>query len=119
MTQGFDVDQEGIFLPIIDARRNEVYTSVFDKYKNKITPTQAKILNQNSFQEYSKNKVYIFGDGAYKAKKILSISASYFPEFYPSSRYMSFLSENLFKEESFENLDSFEPFYLKDFVGGK
>lgn len=115
MTQGFDVNQ-GILLPMIDARRDEVYTAAFDRYKNKVAPTQAKILDRNSFQEYRKDKVYIFGDGARKAEKLLSLSASYFPEFYPSARHMAFLSEKLFKEKGFENLDSFEPFYLKDFV---
>lgn len=118
MAEGFNAGQ-GILIPMIDARRDEVYTAVFDDSKKKVVPTQAKILDQNSFYKYNHSKVYLFGDGARKAEKILAISGNYFPEFYPSARYMDVLSEKLFKEKKFENIDNFEPFYLKDFIIGR
>ncbi|YBU88706.1 MAG: tRNA (adenosine(37)-N6)-threonylcarbamoyltransferase complex dimerization subunit type 1 TsaB [Candidatus Walczuchella monophlebidarum] len=113
MVHGFNANQ-GILIPMIDSQRNEVYTAIFNK-KN-MTTIEAKILDENSFIEYTKNKIYIFGDGAQKAKKLLKISADYWPEFFPSAKYMSSLSEERFQQHKFENIESVEPFYLKDFL---
>ncbi|YBU88959.1 MAG: tRNA (adenosine(37)-N6)-threonylcarbamoyltransferase complex dimerization subunit type 1 TsaB [Candidatus Walczuchella monophlebidarum] len=113
MVHGFNANQ-GILIPMIDSQRNEVYTAIFNK-KN-MTTIEAKILDENSFIEYTKKKIYIFGDGAQKAKKLLKISADYWPEFFPSAKYMSSLSEERFQQHKFENIESVEPFYLKDFL---
>ncbi|YBU88199.1 MAG: tRNA (adenosine(37)-N6)-threonylcarbamoyltransferase complex dimerization subunit type 1 TsaB [Candidatus Walczuchella monophlebidarum] len=113
MVHGFNANQ-GILIPMIDSQRNEVYTAIFNK-KN-LTTIEAKILDENSFIEYTKNQIYIFGDGAQKAKKLLKISAYYWPEFFPSAKYMSSLSEERFQQHKFENIESVEPFYLKDFL---
>lgn len=114
MVHGFNANQ-GILIPMIDSQRNEVYTAIFNK--KKMTTIEAKILDEDSFIEYTKNKIYIFGDGAQKARKLLKISADYRPEFFPSAKYMSSLSEERFQQHKFENIESFEPFYLKDFLG--
>ncbi|AID37315.1 tRNA (adenosine(37)-N6)-threonylcarbamoyltransferase complex dimerization subunit type 1 TsaB [Candidatus Walczuchella monophlebidarum] len=113
MVHGFNANQ-GILIPMIDSQRNEVYTAIFNK--KKMTTIEAKILDEDSFIEYTKNKIYIFGDGAQKARKLLKISAYYRPEFFPSAKYMSSLSEDRFQQHKFENIESFEPFYLKDFL---
>ncbi|YBU89207.1 MAG: tRNA (adenosine(37)-N6)-threonylcarbamoyltransferase complex dimerization subunit type 1 TsaB [Candidatus Walczuchella monophlebidarum] len=113
MVHGFNANQ-GILIPMIDSQRNEVYTAIFNK--KKMTTIEAKILDEDSFIEYTKNKIYIFGDGAQKARKLLKISADYRPEFFPSAKYMSSLSEERFQQHKFENIESFEPFYLKDFL---
>ncbi|WP_342226769.1 tRNA (adenosine(37)-N6)-threonylcarbamoyltransferase complex dimerization subunit type 1 TsaB [Candidatus Walczuchella endosymbiont of Icerya purchasi] len=113
MVHGFNANQ-GILIPMIDSQRNEVYTAIFNK--KKMTTIEAKILDENSFIEYTKNQIYIFGDGAQKAKKLLKISAYYWPEFFPSAKYMSSLSEERFQQHKFENIESVEPFYLKDFL---
>ena len=114
MGHGFNANQ-GILIPMIDSQRNEVYTAIFNK--KQMTTIEAKILYEDSFIEYTKNKIYIFGDGAQKARKLLKISASYRPEFFPSAKYMSSLSEERFQQHKFENIESFEPFYFKDFLG--
>lgn len=109
-----------LIIPMTDARRKEVYTKTFDANLNEITPTEAKILDENSFQEYADKKVLFVGDGAEKAKEILILpKAEFYMDILPSAKFMGFAMEQRFKEQKFEDVAYFEPFYLKDFVAGK
>lgn len=109
-----------IFLlcPMIDARRMEVYTSVFSEDLNEIGETQAKIIDENSFSELlKKNKIIFFGDGAMKCKPLINHPNAIFIEsFEPSAVHMISLSEQKFNSNDFESTAYFEPYYLKDFM---
>ncbi|MEP7169495.1 MAG: tRNA (adenosine(37)-N6)-threonylcarbamoyltransferase complex dimerization subunit type 1 TsaB [Bacteroidota bacterium] len=111
-----------LFIPLIDARRMEVYTAVYDNLLHEISETKAEIISENSFAELLKeNKIFFFGDGAAKCKKVSSpnANANFIENFNTSSKGMISLSEKTFAEKVFEDIAYFEPFYLKDFVTNK
>ena len=114
--KGYDV-----IIPMIDARRMEVYTATFCGETGKeLTETEPKILEENSFSELGKDKkILVVGDGATKAKEILSLSADYNDAVYPSAKYMVKEGVERFLAEKFEDIAYFEPFYLKEFQGAK
>ncbi len=117
--QNFPAD--ALYCPMLDARRMEVYTSVFDASGNELEPVQAKIVDENSFlEQLEKGKLVFFGDGADKCRAVISHSNALFvPEIFPSAACMAPLSEKAWSEKKFEDVAYFEPFYLKDFVAGK
>ena len=110
--------EEGIIIPMLDARRMEVYSAVFNKNHQQIREIKAEIIDENSFVEYlSKEKVYFLGDGAQKCKeKITHKNAVFRDDKFPSAKEMAKLSFNKYKKSDIENVAYFEPFYLKDFV---
>ncbi len=107
-----------LFAPMIDARRMEVYTQLFNNNLNAINKIEAKIIDTTSFlQEFNKHKLIFFGDGADKCKNtILHENAIFIDDLFPSADYMIEFSEKAFNNKKFENVAYFEPFYLKDFV---
>ncbi len=112
-----------LFCPMIDARRMEVYTAVYDSRLREVRKVLAEIIDENSFADFFKqNKPLIFmGDGAAKCEEILtkvSQSAIFRKEFLASATYMAPLAEKKLKAGEFEDTAYFEPFYLKDFVAG-
>ena len=111
----------GYIIPLIDARRMEVYSSVYDQNFNKIRETKAEILTKDSFQEYLiKNKVYFFGNANDKTKSIIDNSNAIFVDNkLPSSIEIGKLAYIKFMSNDFENTANFEPFYLKEFIGNK
>ncbi len=115
------VDKDTLLCPMIDARRMEVYTSVYDSSLNIIQPTTAKIIEENSFESLlSKHKVAFFGDGAFKCKELINHpNAIFIDVVYPLASNMVDISLKAYKKEQFENVAYFEPFYLKDFVATK
>ncbi|QAR30512.1 tRNA (adenosine(37)-N6)-threonylcarbamoyltransferase complex dimerization subunit type 1 TsaB [Ornithobacterium rhinotracheale] len=107
-------------IPMIDARRKEVYTAIFTPQMQAVEPTSAKILDENSFSAFQSKKVLILGDGAGKASEILALNeATYHSDSLPSAKDMCAQSFALFQAQKFEDVAYFEPFYLKDFVAGK
>lgn len=110
--------ENGVVIPMIDARRMEVYSAVFDQNNNKIREVKAEILDENSFSEFLGKPIYLVGDSSEKAKTVLSNPDFIFLEdnIYPSSNEMSKLSFDKFENKIFEDLAYFEPFYLKDFM---
>jgi len=110
-----------LFCPMIDARRMEVYSALFDHQLNEIRETEAKIIEADSFRDLLENQKIVFaGDGAEKCKTFLqeNKNAVFIDELLPSAKYLSKLSDKKFRNKIFENLAYFEPFYLKDFVAG-
>lgn len=107
----------GTILPMIDARRLEVYSAFFDSNYAKIRETKAEIIDENSFQEETEI-LHLIGDGAMKFKEILTGEKfKYYPEIqFPSAADMSLISFQKFQNKQFEDVAYFEPFYLKDFV---
>jgi tRNA threonylcarbamoyladenosine biosynthesis protein TsaB len=114
------VIKDGLIVPMIDARRMEVYSAVFDKNSNKIKEVQAEILTENSYQEYDE-PIYFIGDCQEKCKTVLTKTNFHFlPEIiFPSANEMSTLSYEKFMKNDFEDVAYFEPFYLKDFMMAK
>lgn len=112
--------QGGLIIPMIDARRMEVYTATFDSNHNKISDTQALIIDENSFSQITQ-KIYFIGDGAEKCKPFLQRENLIFLDqiIYPSAQEMSLLSYEKFVAQEFEDIAYFEPFYLKEFFTGK
>ncbi len=109
-----------LLIPMIDARRMEVYTRVFDSQGNALTPVEAKIIDADSFAEQRSKaqaegfEIIIFGDGASKCCEILPDVR--YVEVAPSARGLARLAQVAFEQKRFENIAYFEPFYLKDFV---
>ena len=111
----------GLIVPMLDARRMEVYSAVFDfKYQQR-RETLAEIIDSSSFSGIlDKHPVYFMGDGAEKCKGLIQHkNARFLTEKFPSAREMAILSAQKFRDKDFEDLAYFEPYYLKDFVAGK
>lgn len=108
-------------VPLIDARRMEVYTAVYDGETGKeISETEAKILDEYSFEELKDKKVLFVGDGAKKAKEIVQLpNAEFNDSIYPSAQYLIKKTLEKINNQDFEDIAYFEPFYLKDFHGVK
>ncbi|GAB3710444.1 tRNA (adenosine(37)-N6)-threonylcarbamoyltransferase complex dimerization subunit type 1 TsaB [Flavobacterium koreense] len=109
--------EKGIIIPMIDARRMEVYSAIFNSKKEMIREVQAEILTDSSFSDIE-DAVYFVGDSNEKVKTILSKSNFNFVDtiFYPSAKEMSEISYKKFLNNSFEDVAYFEPYYLKDFM---
>ena len=113
-------DETHLLCPMIDARRMEVYCQVLDNQMNVISETEAKIIDELSFSELlNENQLVFFGDGATKCKAVITHKNAIFlnTEIHPSAKTVGLLATNSFEESLFENIVTFEPFYLKDFVG--
>ncbi len=109
-------DKDFILCPMIDARRMEVYTKSFDHNLNELSNDQAIILEKDAFENFKDKKVYFFGDGSYKYKKIVNRKNFIFLDnINPDSKFMGQLSYDKFINRNFEDLSSFEPNYIKDF----
>jgi len=108
-------------VPLIDARRMEVYTAVYNgETGEEITPTEAKVLDEHSFEELINKKVLFVGDGAAKTKEVIQLpNAEYNEKIYPSAQYLIKNTLKKIEEKDFEDIAYFEPFYLKDFHGVK
>jgi tRNA threonylcarbamoyladenosine biosynthesis protein TsaB len=111
----------GILIPMIDARRMEVYAAIFDENVNKIKDTEALIIDENSFAELKKDHhLYLFGDGADKCAELFENDdkITVIKEFYCSAKYMNVIAQRKLDAKDFVDVAYFEPFYLKDFVPG-
>ncbi|MFK8302515.1 tRNA (adenosine(37)-N6)-threonylcarbamoyltransferase complex dimerization subunit type 1 TsaB [Capnocytophaga stomatis] len=104
-----------LIIPMLDARRMEVYSAVFDKNFNEIEKTKAKILNENSYTEWlSKGKVVFLGDGVDKFSEICHHPNAFFiKNAYPQAKDMITHAFEKFKNRNFEDIAYFEPNYLK------
>ncbi len=107
-----------LFCPMIDARRMEVYTALFDTRGENIEPVSAKIIEENSFSEYlNQHPVLFFGNGAEKCKLALThANALFLGPVKASARFMIKLAEKKYNNNDFEDVAYFEPFYLKNFI---
>lgn len=102
-------------IPMLDARRMEVYSAVFDDHFNEIQVTEAKILDENSYLEWlDKGKVVFLGDGSDKFSEICHHSNAFFVKnAFPQAKDMIQYAFRKFEAKTFENIAYFEPNYLK------
>ncbi|NGM64909.1 tRNA (adenosine(37)-N6)-threonylcarbamoyltransferase complex dimerization subunit type 1 TsaB [Sphingobacterium sp. SGR-19] len=117
--QEHSVDAGRIFVPMIDARRMEVYMAKYDSHLQCIAETAACIINENSFFEEAENNGYIlFGSGADKFETLFENSHTVQVEigFRNSASFFDKLAFRKFQQGMFEDVVYFEPYYLKDFI---
>ncbi|MFN3756480.1 MAG: tRNA (adenosine(37)-N6)-threonylcarbamoyltransferase complex dimerization subunit type 1 TsaB [Flavobacterium sp.] len=112
--------EEGLIVPMLDARRMEVYTAIFSVYGEVLQPVHAKIIDAEAFSEFKNETLHLFGDGANKCKEILNSPNIIYHSniLYPSAGSMSNLAFAKFSNQEFENVAYFEPYYLKEFFTG-
>ena len=109
-----------IYCPMIDARRMEVFSALFDKNNKKVRDVQADIVDEDTYTKFLDKEVLFFGDGALKCKEMINHKNAMFIEgIYPSAKDLGILANAKFENKDFEDLAYFEPYYLKDFVAGK
>lgn len=107
-----------LFIPMLDARRMEVYLEVYNSKGDLLVPTEARIIDEHSFDAYQNNDIVLFGSGAAKLNDLFAnkhnihVDASYVH----SSAYMSEIAFEKFQHGDVEDLIYFEPFYLKEFI---
>ncbi len=109
--------QSGLIIPMIDARRMEVYSAVFDPNFQKVRAVEAQIIDEFSFENIKEN-IYIIGDCQEKIQAVLSNSNFIFDHIiqFPSAKEMSYLGFEKYKKDDFVDVAYFEPYYLKDFL---
>ncbi len=104
---------------MIDARRMEVYTAVFNHDLEIVEPVQALVVSSSSFQALLEQKqIVFFGNGASKCKHLLqeNRNALFLENVYPSAKWLGALANQKLSAKQFEDLSTFEPFYLKEFT---
>lgn len=110
------------FCPMIDARRMEIYSAVFNHKCGLVRDVRPEVIDENSFaNELEKREVVFSGDGSKKCVDILAHqpNAIFQPDVIPSAKFMISLALDKFNARYFEDTAYFEPFYLKDFIAGK
>jgi tRNA threonylcarbamoyladenosine biosynthesis protein TsaB len=113
------VDKHVLLCPMIDARRMEVYTALFDAAGNRVQATTAEIIDATSFSaQLAQNKILFFGDGAPKCREILgeNPNAQFIDNFTNSAAHLTIKAYQKFLAGQFENVAYYEPYYLKDFL---
>ncbi|HEV7620981.1 MAG TPA: tRNA (adenosine(37)-N6)-threonylcarbamoyltransferase complex dimerization subunit type 1 TsaB [Flavisolibacter sp.] len=105
-----------LLCPMIDARRMEVFTALYDKSLKEIMPSINKILDSDSFSQYlENNKICFFGDGSTKFQALTTHKHAQFKSIEVTATHMVILSYSDFKEQKFADLAYSEPEYGKDF----
>lgn len=117
-----DIPEDTLLCPMIDARRTEVYATVYDRALGVVKETHAEVVTPESFKEHlDAHPVYFFGNGAAKCKEIITHPNAHFLDEHrnPLAKNMMPLAERAWFDEKFEDIAYFEPFYLKNFVATK
>ena len=104
-------------VPMIDARRMEVYTATYDAAGHRQTDVAPLVVEAGSFgRELSEGETIFIGDAADKCREVVASPAARFVQTYPHASAMAPQAERLFSEGRFEDCAYFEPFYLKQFM---
>lgn len=108
---------EGLIIPMIDARRMEVFSAIYDKDLKTIKPVSAEIITEESYQS-NEEQIHFVGDGASKCQEFLHKSNFIFHDeiIYPSAKQMSSLSFEKYNNSDMVDVAYFEPLYVKDFM---
>ena len=116
-----ELPEDALLCPMIDARRMEVYSAIYDRSLKLVRKTAADVIDENSYQEYlDKNPIYFFGNGTDKCKSTLKhTNAHFIDQIVPLASQMFPLAEKAVALENYKDVAYFEPFYLKEFVATK
>jgi len=117
----YKLPEDGIpvlLCPMTDARRMEVYTSLYNLQGEELKPVTAEIIDEQFLSDWLENhKILFFGNGAEKCKSTIKHKNAFFKgPVITSAQFMQSISEEKFNNNEFENVAYFEPFYLKNFV---
>ena len=122
MAEGkYAISQTDLFCPALDARRMEIYYSIFDSAGNIVKNVRAEIIDNDSMSDLpASSRIFIFGDGTAKCRDVISRKNVVFDEnFAISAAFMNTPAYMAFDNRHFEDVAYFEPFYLKDFLTSK
>lgn len=113
--------KEGTLVPMMDARRMEVYCAAFDQNHQRLENDKAIIVDEHFSKRFQGEKIFYFGDGMEKCKSVLETDyrSFFINSIHPDARNMIQISLEKFKNSQFENLAYFEPEYLKEFNSHK
>lgn len=113
----YDMPDDALLCPMIDARRMEVFTAVYDRALRPVMPIQAMVVDENSFKELLKeHDIYFFGNGAKKCMDTINhLCAHYIDGITPQAKNMLPLADKRFHEEKFEDVAYFTPEYYKQY----
>ncbi len=116
-----ELPENALLCPMIDARRMEVYSGIYDRALNLVKPISADIIDESSYADFmDKQPVYYFGNGMDKCKdKIKHPNAHFIDGIVPLASMMFPLSEKAVAKEDYKDVAYFEPFYLKEFIATK
>ena len=111
-------EENALLVPMLDARRMEVYAQVFDRSLEEVREIKADVVTVDTYKEYlEKGPVYFFGNGAAKCmEEINNPNAHLIKDVVPLAKYMFPLAEKRIAQGKFDDVAYFVPFYLKDFV---
>jgi tRNA threonylcarbamoyladenosine biosynthesis protein TsaB len=109
--------QDAVLCPMLDARRMEVYTSIYTRECARMRDIEAKIIDEHAFEaELAEQAICFFGNGAAKCKEVIQSPNAYFIDnVLPQAQYMGTLAEQL-PQLDIKQVAYYEPFYLKEFV---
>jgi tRNA threonylcarbamoyladenosine biosynthesis protein TsaB len=116
-----DYDDTHLFCPMIDARRMEVYSGIYDNTNNEIRKVQADVVDENTYVDYvNDKKLVLLGDGASKFTDLFANDSRYVidAKYQFSATNMIEMAQEAYEHKIFEDVAYFEPFYLKDFIAG-
>lgn len=118
---GDNLPDDALLCPMIDARRMEVYSAVYDRSLTSVREIGADVIDGNSYGEFlDSHPVWFFGNGSAKCRSCITHpNARFIPDCRPSAKWMFPLAERSLLEGKIEDIAYFEPFYLKDFVALK
>jgi len=110
-------NQDCLWVPMMDARRMEVYDAVYNQAGKIIRDATATIVNENTYRNLPANTpIYFFGNGAAKCKSVINLRNAHFIEnIHPLAENMIEPAVQKYKQGLFEDVAYFEPFYLKEF----
>jgi tRNA threonylcarbamoyladenosine biosynthesis protein TsaB len=109
--------RKALLCPMIDARRMEVYCLVTDHNGVARGAVEAKVIDENSFMEFAAQPIVFFGNGAAKCRNVIKHpDAVFLDNVHPSAGVLGEMATVKFQNQQFEDLASFEPFYLKEFM---
>ena len=112
------IEENALLIPMIDARRMEVYSAVYDRALKEVRGIQADVVDENTYEEYlDRGPVYFFGNGAEKCMETINHPNAHLIKGIDAlAKNMFPLAEKRIAQEKFEDVAYFVPFYLKDFV---
>ena len=113
-----EIEEDALLCPMIDARRMEVYSAIYDRALKPQRETRADIVDGETYREFlDRHPVYFFGNGAAKCMETINHpNAHLIKGIEPLAKYMFPLAERRWVQKEYEDVAYFVPFYLKDFV---